>query len=193
MNLRIGLMLTILITACESKVDERGLNELILTFDKCLRNDQFDYDSALSQLAAIDKELNEKETRNSKHDYWETTVNYKWNSDSTITLIRSSKKFKKGFRREIMLNFKDSTLITYTFNTEPIGADNKEDYSFMETFEYAKRNKPIRNLTRVAWEQKVLADTMKFRETPFSDVTDLTQKDMFDFAIDYARQVLITN
>jgi hypothetical protein len=133
-------------------------------------------------------------TEEYNNENWQTIVNRKWNSDSTLTMISTNKKFKKGFKREMIINSDQRGLFIYRFSTVPMTSDSidNKDYSFMETFDYSTKERPLRYLTRVDWQKKALSDTIEFRIKPFSDFTKTVQN-QYDNEMDYCENILFTN
>ena len=197
MRVREILLLLVIITGCTTKRNGLGLVENAVRFDSLLKQKELDPVRVFQRLEEIEEYLLKSDQRNTKNEDWQTNVNFKWNTDSTIVFIRSFKKFKKGFKREIALNFNDTTLFVYRFSTEPMGDAStmkmKEQYSFIEEYTYLKDSQPISFFNRVMWDQEALTDTIKFRKTLFSNRTNSIQKDLYQFEMDYVQNILSYN
>jgi hypothetical protein len=111
-------------------------------------------------------------TKELQYEERKATVNYQWNADSTIVLLRTHKVFKKGFNREVIVHAGDSILFVHRFSTEPLGLESKDNFTFLEAVFYVTPSGSIRHLARISYRQSHLADTIAFRKRPLVDLTD---------------------
>jgi len=180
----IGLSLT----SCKKEKSEADLGKDFGTLDSFMRKPKFFYDSLKPYLAEIEADLVHADTKRTSYDRWTTTVDYKWNSDSTITWIRAYKTYPIGFSREIFIHCGDSILFLHRFSTEPLGLENREDFSFLESVFYLRDTGTIKHLARISYREDYLKDTVEFRNKPFTDLTDDVTH-YYSLELNYSRNI----
>ena len=164
-------MATLLIS-CEKQKTEAELVADFRSMDAFMRRTSFHYDSMQAMLNGVGQALIHRDDRALSYDAWKTSVTYRWNGDSTITMIQSKKTFPVGFRRETILHCGDSILLVHRFSTEPLGLGNREKITFLESVFYLAETGTIKHLARISYNARDLRDTVGFRKKPFADLTD---------------------
>ena len=162
----------VMVTCCKPEKTEGDLVKDFRKLDGFLRRDQFTYDSLLTLMEELQKGFGHSDTKHSGYDAWNRTVYYKWNSDSTLALINAHKTYPKGFSRETIIHSGDSILFLHRFSTEPLGLQNRENFTFLESVFYLTPTGTVKHLARIRYNQRELEDTIAFRTKPFADLTD---------------------
>ena len=160
------------IVSCNKKKSEADLSRDMEKVDAFLRKQSFDYDSLQNYLTDIQENFIHSEKKHKGYEAWNTTVDYKWNSDSSITWVNAYKTYPIGFSREKIIHSRDSILLVHRFSTEPLGLDNRKDFTFLESVLYLAPGGTIKHLARISYREKNLKDTIEFRKKPFTDLTD---------------------
>ena len=183
----ICIMLSLI--SCKKEKSEADLSSDLERVDTFLRKQRFDYDSLQTYLAEIQGNFIHIETRHKGYEAWNTTVDYKWNSDSSVTLVNAYKTYPIGFSRETIIHARDSILLVHRFSTEPLGLENRKDFTFLESVLYLAPGGTIKHLARISYREKDLQDTIKFRKKPFTDLTDEISH-YYSLELNYCRHIL---
>ena len=146
--------------------------EAFKLFETYLRTFPFNLDSMQLLLSGLKNNLALSTIKKISFEALSTTVNYRWDPDSSITVVSARKNFPRGFSREEIVHAGDTVLIIHRFSTEPLDIENPEDYTFLESVLILKPTGTIRHLTRIEYQQLDLRDTISFQQMPFSDLTD---------------------
>jgi hypothetical protein len=157
--------------------------------DTFLRKPGFNYDSLKTYLAEIQEEFVSSERKHKGYEVWNTTVDFKWNSDSSITLLNVYKTYPIGFSRETIIHSRDSILLVHRFSTEPVGLENREDFTFLESVLYLSERGTIRHLARISSREDYLKDTIEFRKKPFTELTDDISH-YYSLELNYSKNIL---
>jgi hypothetical protein len=178
--------------SCEKKRTEANLKTDLTSLDMFLRNRPFHYDSMKIYLAHIAEAFVHRESRELSYDAWKTSVTWKWNTDSPITMIHAKKFFPVGFSREMILHSGDSTLFVHRFSTQPLGAGNKTQLTFLESVFYLAETGTLKHLARISYRPRSLKDTVAFRKKPFADLTDDISH-YYSLELDHSKHILTLN
>ncbi len=185
------LICLIAMYSCKSSNDEkvvRGVSEI----NRLMLSKKFEYDTLMKFLKHFDESFEHKLQQNTQSEMLNTRVNYFWNSDSSIAMIKSYKMFSQGFKRELALSIKDADnkhlLFVYMFQVQK----DSSNYAFIETFDYLSSSEVSKALAKVEFSGKEIIDTVKFRERPFNDLTLETQNNYLHW-LDYWRNVVDYN
>lgn len=160
--------------------------------DSFLRTRPFRYDSMNILLARAGENFVHEQRREINFEERRAVVEYRWNSDSSITLIKSHKVFRKGFNREAIVHAGDSILFVHRFSTEPLGLENSDQYTFLEQIFYLTPTGTIKHLERVSYREPELKDTLAFRKKPFADLTDNISH-YYSLELNHCRNMLTLN
>ena len=166
------IFVTLWLASCNKKKREADLSTDLGKVDQFLRRGTFDYDSLLTYVAALRDNFTHAERKQKAYEVWHTTVDYKWNADSSIILVNAYKTYPIGFSRETIIHVRDSLLLVHRFSTEPLGMENRDDFTFLESVLYLAPGGTIKHLARISYREKNLNDTVTFRKKPFTDLTD---------------------
>jgi hypothetical protein len=159
--------------------------------DTYLRTRPFNPDSLQHYISAIEEELLHSERKQMGYGKKHTTVHYKWNADSSMTLIRAYKTFSKGFSREVILHSGDTLLLVHRFSTEPLSLGS-DDHTFLESVYYLERPGTIRHLSRIEYDMKDLRDTIPFQQKAFTDLTDNISR-YYSVELNYSTNIFSIN
>lgn len=147
----------------DSKSEETLIKTLSLV-DSAFRSDQVELASLEGNLSTIDSLLGNSISKSFNNGQWETKAEFKSNQDSSIVLIHARKQYKYGFKRETILQVKDSILLIRRF--EVLNGEDTLGYELLETLDYLSRLKNIKNLVRREFPRP-LSDTVNFKRLPF--------------------------
>lgn len=183
---------TLLLFCCvtaDTKREEQ-LSKSLKILDGLLREENFKYDELINSLASLDQNFANSTSKKNNTELVKTKVNYEWNGDSTISMIRSNKFFSEGFKKEVAIHINDSILIIHMFNVQ---IDNDTSgFTFIESIDYLTKSRTIRTLTRAEFEKNSMADTLDFRKIPFKDWSNEVEEH-YDFELDYWQNVIDYN
>jgi hypothetical protein len=194
-NLTTFAMLTCLalfLGSCKKEKSETELDRDFRRLDAFLRTRQFDYDSLKIYLHKIEENLIHAEDKQVSYEVWKTLVSYKWNSDSSLVFIYASKTFPVGFSREVIIHSGDSVLFIHRFSTEPLGLQNRVDYTFLESIYYLAEMRTLKHLDRIEYLKRDLKDTIAFRNKLFADLTD-SGSNYYSQELNHSRNILTLN
>lgn len=181
----------LLLNGCKKKSDTALVRDF-RKMDAFLRSGDFDYDSMKIYEAMLNENLVHSLTKELRYEERKATVNYQWNADSTIVLLRTHKVFPKGFNRELIAHVGDSILFVHRFSTEPLGLESKDNFTFLEAVFYLTPSGTIKHLARIAYRQSHLEDTIAFRKKPLVDLTDDISF-YYPGELDHSRNILSLN
>jgi len=165
------------------------VDTVLIEFDNYLKSGLIDSDH-------IDNYINRIETNLVKLDkkkyqgQWTTRATFKFNSDSSVTLIKSDKTWRDGHKKEVIIHIGDSILFIKHFevlteNQNPTG------YELLEIIEYLTDRKNL--VTLIRWEYpKSLKDTIEFKREPYGHL-DLGEKLDYLDKLNYARTIMEWN
>lgn len=185
-----SITLMMLLAVCQPKESIHRPADAFGALDSVLRHQPFEFESMLSQLRVLSENLPHSETRETSYDAWRTKVNYRWNADSSLVMIQAYKGVPKGFSREVMVHAGDSILFVYRFSTTPLAIENREDHTFLEVIRYLRPNGTLMHLSRIAYDQKDLADTTSFFQQPLYDLTDNIHH-FYSMELNHGRNILV--
>ena len=160
--------------------------------DAFLRRPSLHYDSLQKYLSGMQEAFVNHEGKELAYDRWKTSVTYRWNGDSSITMIQAWKKYPVGFSRETIIHTGDSVLFVHRFSTEPLGLGNREKITFLESIFYLTEVGTIKHLARISYNVKDLADTIAFRKKPFADLRDDVSH-YYSLELAHSRNILTLN
>lgn len=177
--------------SCQSTHDEeivKGVSEI----NRLLLSSKFEYDTLMKFLDHYEECFEHKLQRHIQNEIMSTTIDYFWNSDSTIVFIKSHKRFSQGFKRELALSTKvadnKSSLFVHMFNVQ----QDTASYAFIETFDYMSSSQVSKALGKIEFNAKEISDTIKFRQMPFNDLT-LESQNNYSHWLDYWSHVIDHN
>lgn len=175
--------------------DERPLQKKAIEFDKLLRKDDFQLCMITENFHGIEDELKKHSTLTINQPDRACNIYYKWNCDSSLVLVKSSKKIGKEFKREIIFNFSDTSIVISRFHSWPGNPDRSPSenirYIFLEEVRYLARDKPIKIWRRLNMSNAALTDTTAFQLMPFEEYT-ATEKS-YGIEMSYARKIRLRN
>jgi hypothetical protein len=104
-------------------------------------------------------------------------------------MIHSNKRHKDGFKRETILQIKDSVLLIKRF--EVLTDDESTGYELLEIFDYLTKSKNIKTLVRREYPRP-LSDTVYLRTLPLQPYEG-EEGEQFDFELEYAKRIMNRN
>jgi hypothetical protein len=140
-------------------------------------------------LLDIDVCLANHETKTFKNDLWSTHADFGFNVDSSIVMINSLKTSARGFKRECIVNFKDSALFVKRF--EVLTDDPEVGYELLETIDYVTKDNNVKNVVRRVFP-KPLSDTVFFQRLPFQNYSSELGSH-YDLELEYVRRIMNRN
>ena len=183
------LLLSFCVFISCSTPGEKELTANLLALDEVLRRPVVEYKKIESDLLSINKSLMHEEYKVFNNGAWETLARFKWNQDSSIVMVSSWKKHKDGFKREIILNVKDSILFVKRLDA----LTENNDQAGFDTFEellYLTRGNRVKAVVRRLYPSS-LKDTVELRGMPFTNIEN--RDDMYSFEMEYLKRIMNRN
>lgn len=181
-----------MLSGCGKKKSETTLLNDFRKMDLFLRAAPFRYDSMQMYEAKLAENFVHSASKELRYEQRKATVDFLWNTDRSLVLLKSHKIFRKGFNREVIVHAGDSILFIHRFSTEPLGLENRENFTFLEEIFYITASGTIKHLARISYRERDLADTVAFRKKPLVDLAD---KISFYYSLELAhsRNILTLN
>jgi hypothetical protein len=206
----LGLLITTLI-GCNSNKEK--LKDSITEIDRLLRDDSLKLTETLNQFDlisdALDNSTNRIKDKNlvPEADNYDVKANYKWNKDSSVTVVKSSINVSGFFghkaheiKRETIINLYDTALLYSRLHVwfdetrrSPITDSISPGYIFLQEINYLSKKRPIKIWRKFDWKSTSLADTVDFINRPFEDITEVQEGTSFSEELYYARNILTRN
>jgi hypothetical protein len=187
-----ALVSALLLNSCKKVKSDATLANDFRKMDSFLRRDSYRYDSMNFYLGKIGENFVHWQKKELTFEERKATVEYRWNSDSSLTMLNAHKVFDKGFNRELIIHAGDSILFIHRFSTEPLGRESRERYTFLEEVFYLTVTGTIKHLARISYRQADLRDTIAFRKKPFADLNDKISH-YYSLELNHSQHVLTLN
>jgi hypothetical protein len=192
LGLAVILVPALFLNACKKEKSDATLAKDFRNMDSFLRSDSYQYDSMNFCIAKIAGNFVHWQKKELSLDERKATVEYRWNSDSSLTMLNAHKIFDKGFNREVIMHAGDSILFIHRFSTEPLGLETRERYTFLEEIFYMTVTGTIKHLARISYRQDDLRDTIAFRKKPFADLNDNISH-YYSLELNHSQHILTLN
>jgi hypothetical protein len=182
----------LLLNSCKKEKNDKALASHFRKMDSFLRGESFHYDSMNFYLATIAGNFVNGDEKELSFEQRRASVQYLWNSDSSITMLNAHKIFDKGFNREAIIHAGDSILFVYRFSTEPLGLESRQRFTFLEEVFYMTMMGTIKHLARISYRETNLQDTIAFRKKPFADLKDNISH-FYSLELNHSQNILTLN
>ena len=185
----------LILCACNSDTNtgQSTIEDLINQLDKTAKVETFNESKVKELLPLININLTNSEVKNRDLENgigWTTNATFKWNADSSIIMIQSTKAHVNGFKRETILNVADSLILIIRFETLTEDQASK-GYEIIETLDYLSSRKDRTKMIRRMFPAS-LSDTIDFKRMNLKPY-ESNIKNHFPGELEYARKFMNHN